>query len=86
MIAKRVGKSLVGRVRVPEPGQESCLKKGKKVQGQGAWVTQLVEHLTLGFSSGHGLRVVRLSPMASFLLSGESAPPFPHVLTWLSLK
>ena len=28
----------------------------------GAWVAQLVKHLTLDFHSGHDLRVVRSSP------------------------
>ena len=49
----------------------------------GAWVAQSVEHLALGFCSGHGLRVVGLSPASGSVLSEEfaslspSAPPPP---------
>ena len=40
----------------------------------GAWVAQLVEHLTLDFSLGHDLRVVRLSPThISSVLDAKSA-------------
>ena len=39
----------------------------------GAWVAQSVEHPTLGFSSGHGLRVVRWRPAAGSKFSRESA-------------
>ena len=39
----------------------------------GAWVAQLVEHLTLDFGSGHDLRVMRLSPGSGFTLGMESA-------------
>ena len=41
----------------------------KKSNFMGAWAAQLVKHLVkcpiLGFSSGHGLRVLRLSPVLS---------------------
>ena len=37
-----------------------------------AWVAQSVECPTLGFGSGHDLRVVRLSPASGSALSGES--------------
>ena len=36
----------------------------------GSWVAQLVECPILGFSSGHDLRVVRLSPVLVSVLSG----------------
>lgn len=39
---------------------------------QGAWVTQLVGCLTLGFGSGPDLRVVRFSPALGAELSAES--------------
>ena len=39
----------------------------------GAWVAQLVKQLTLGFSSGHDLRVMRLSPTSGSMLGMESA-------------
>ena len=42
-----------------------------------AWVAQLVKRLTLGFSSGHDLRVVRSSPTLGSALSGESLSPCP---------
>ena len=45
----------------------------KITKSQGAWVAQWVEHPTLGFGSGHDLRVMRLSPMSSSVLSEESA-------------
>ena len=44
-----------------------------------AWVAQLVGHLTLGFGSGHDLRVMRLSPASGFPFSEESASLFPHL-------
>ena len=31
------------------------------MKGRGTWVAQLVEYLTLGFSSGHDLGVMRWS-------------------------
>ena len=37
-----------------------------------AWVAQLVEHPTVGFSSGYDLWIMRLSPMLCSVLSGES--------------
>ena len=40
---------------------------------QSAWVAQVVEHLTLGFSSGHDLGALGLSPMSGSILSAESA-------------
>ena len=36
---------------------------------RGAWVVQLIKHQTLGFSSGHDLRVLRLSPVSGCELS-----------------
>ena len=40
---------------------------------KGVWVVQSVKHLTLGFSSGRDLRVVRSSPESGSVLSAESA-------------
>ena len=40
---------------------------------RGAWGAQSVEWPTLDFSSGHDLKVARLSPGPGFMLSGESA-------------
>ena len=40
---------------------------------RGASGAQLVELVTLGLSSGHGLRVLRWSPMSGSMLSEESA-------------
>ena len=44
-----------------------------KLSLQGTWVTQLIKHLTLDFSSGHNLRVVRSSPMSGSMLGVEPA-------------
>ena len=38
-----------------------------------ALVAHLVKHLRLDFSSSHDLRAVRLSPLSTSMLSGESA-------------
>ena len=43
-------------------GHNTYLSKFKTTEIRSAWVTELVEHLTLGFGSSHDLRVVRLSP------------------------
>ena len=55
---------------------------------RGTWVAQWVKLPTLDFSSGHDLRVVRLSPMLGSVLSAESAcpsttsaPPPDHMLS-----
>jgi len=45
----------------------------KMVAARGAWVVQLVNHLTLDFGSGHGLRVVGLSPVSGSVLGVGSA-------------
>ena len=37
------------------------------------WVAQLVKHLTLDFSPGHDLMVVRSSPVLGSMLSVEPA-------------
>lgn len=47
-----------------------CLER---INYWGAWVAQLVEHLTLGFRSSHDLRVVRQSPELGSVLNKESA-------------
>ena len=56
---------------------------------RGTCMAQLVEYLTLNFSSGHDLGVLGRSPALSCLLSGESAwnlsPPALPLLT-LSLS
>ena len=40
---------------------------------RGTWVAQLVEHLTLDFSSGHDFKVMKLSPKSHSTLSMEPA-------------
>lgn len=46
----------------------------RKAAGEvGDWVAQLVKCQTLGFSLGHTLRVVGLSPVSGSILSAESA-------------
>ena len=59
---------------------------------RGAWVDQLVEWLTLDFSSGQDLRVLRSSPAQwrvylrlFLLLSPSFCPSIPHALS-LSLS
>ena len=42
-------------------------------QIQDTWVAQSVKPPTLDFSSDHGLRVMRSSPVSGSALSGESA-------------
>ena len=39
----------------------------------GAWVAQLVQCLSLDFSSGHNLGILRSNPVLGSVLSGESA-------------
>ena len=41
--------------------------------GRGTWVAQSIEHPTPGFSSEHGLRVMRWSPKVGSMLSAECA-------------
>ena len=60
----------------------------KKTANRGIWEAQSVECLTLGFSSGHDLRVVRSIPASGSALSRKSAwdslpasPPLIHVLS-----
>ena len=45
----------------------------KTVKFQGAWVAQLVEHLTLDLGSGHDPRVMGSSLELSSMLSMEPA-------------
>ena len=56
----------------------------------GAWVAQLVKHLTLDFGSGHDLMVVGWSPALGSVLCRESAspslPPAHKLFFFLSLK
>ena len=50
---------------------------------RGAWVTQLVKHLTRDFGLGHDLRIVGSSPIFYSVLCGEFAsrlPPLPLLL------
>ena len=55
-------------------------------KSRGAWVVQLVKHLTLGFGSGY-LRVMRLSPALGLAFSTESAGvSLPHLVCSLSLS
>ena len=56
---------------------------------KGPWVVQSVEHPTLGFSSGHDLRVMRSRPVSGSKLSEESAKvslPLPLPLPTLSFS
>ena len=46
---------------------------GLRTESWGIWAAQLVKCLTLDFSSGHDLRVVKSSPASGSVLSGESA-------------
>ena len=63
-------------LRVPRSHQ-GCQHMGgvlsKNSISRGAWVTRLVEHLTLDFSPGHYPRVVGLSLTLGSTLSVESA-------------
>ena len=61
-----------------------CSKIKSTVDSWGACVAQLVKRLTLDFSSGHDLRVVRLSPIS--LARSTSAPHPLHFLLSLSLS
>lgn len=49
------------------------LRRKDKALGASRWVTESVKWLTLGFCSGHDLRVVESSPGLSPTLSTESA-------------
>ena len=40
---------------------------------RGTWVAQSIKHSTLGFGSGHDLKVLGWSPVASSSLRAESA-------------
>ena len=58
---------------------------------RGAWVAQLVKHQTLGFRSGHNLRVMRLrsvlgSMLSMSLLEVFSLPLLEHAFSLLSLS
>ena len=57
-----------------------------KVSLRVAWMAQLVEHLTLGFGSGHDLRVMELNPTWGSVLSGESVGEFLSLSLCLSLS
>ena len=43
----------------------------------GAWVAQLMEHLTLGFCSNHDFRVMRCAPLQAECLAGS----LPEILS-----
>ena len=43
------------------------------IDKRGTWVAQSVKQLTLGFGSGHGLRVMRSSPTSGSMLGMECA-------------
>ena len=60
------------KIIIPRPSLQH-FKQCQKIMPWGAWVTQAVECLTLGFSLGHELGVVRLSPVLGSLLSRKSA-------------
>ena len=58
----------------------------KWVTGRDTWVVQLMEYLTLGFSSSHVLRVVRLGPGLSAQSAYDSHPlPLASLAHGLSL-
>ena len=61
-------------------------KKKKRKSTRGTWVAHSLERLTLDFSSGHDLGVVRLSPTAGSALSTESSGPTPSALPPHSLS
>ena len=52
-----------------------------KYFSQGAWVAQSVKCPTLGFNSGHDLRVMELSPIPGSVLGGKSACGFSFSLS-----
>ena len=56
-----------------ETTRDHLLKLLEIVSSQSTWVAQWVEHPSLDFSSGHGPRVVRLSPAPGSVLSMEPA-------------
>ena len=70
------------------------LKRSIKQLVWGTWVAQLVKHLTLDFSLGHDLRVVRSSSKTGSLISqgsagdsvfpSPSAPPQTHALSLIN--
>ena len=68
------------------PGAPRDVECSFNMDFRGAWVAQLVEHPTLGFSSGHDLKVVRSSPVSGSVLSGESLSLHPSSLHALSLN
>ena len=53
--------------------QEVSLITSELILFWGAWVVQLVKHPTLGFGSGHNLRVLGLSFTSGSALSVEAA-------------
>ena len=63
-----------------------------KREKRSTWVAQLVEHLTLGFGSGHDLTVheiephVRLCQQRGACRGSLSAPPSPSLFLPLSLS
>ena len=67
--------------RCPSPGALSwavsrmwaVAQQEKNMFCRGAWVAQLVDHLTLDFDSGHDPRVVGLSPTLGSMPSVEPA-------------
>ena len=66
-----------------------CYKNKNNLRS--TWVAQSVKQWIVNFGSGHGLRVVRLSPAPGSPLSGESASdslllPLPLLMHAVSLK
>ena len=55
-----------------EPPRCFTLAFLKKKNPRGPWIAPLAKHPTLGFSSGHDLRVMKSSPASGSVLSAES--------------
>ena len=53
--------------------EEDACDQGCDKAGEGSWVAQWVEHLTLGFCSGRDPRVVGFRPVSGSVLSVEPA-------------
>lgn len=66
-------------------GKQSVYSKNiKRLRVRGTWVAQSVKHLTLGFSSGHDLRVVRLNLESGSALDMEPAQDYFFALSFCS--
>ena len=59
--------------------------KDKKSALGGTWVAQLVNHLTLGFCSGHDLTVHEMEPRAG-LCAHSAEAAWDSLSPWLALS